>query len=152
MDTASTAQLGVAPTREGSPSIEHRVLHRRAKALRSHARRRVRRVPAVRDAFEMSLRRRYLLRLGLRIVTLLLGVIQSLITFDGTLSSWWARIAIGVLLCVFCLMQRFLGRAQRGAALPPSSPHKPARRPNETAKDTPASAILMQSHAVPPFN
>lgn len=83
---------------------------------------------------------------------LLLGVIQSLITFDGTLSSWWARIAIGVLLCVFCLMQRFLGRAQRGAALPPSTPHRPARPSNETAKDTRASAILMQSHAVPPFN
>jgi len=82
----------------------------------------------------------------------LLGVIQSLITFDGTLSSWWARIAIGVLLCVFCLMQRFLGRAQRGVSVPPSSPHKPVRRPNETTKDTAPSAIVMRSHAMPPFN
>ena len=38
----------------------------------------------------------------------ILGVIQSLITFDGTLSSWWTRIAVGALLCVFCLMQRLL--------------------------------------------
>ena len=41
---------------------------------------------------------------------LILGVIQSLIAFDGTLSSWWTRIAIGVLLCLFCLMQRFFER------------------------------------------
>jgi simple sugar transport system permease protein len=39
---------------------------------------------------------------------LILGLIQSLITFDGTLSSWWTRIAVGALLCAFCLMQRFL--------------------------------------------
>jgi simple sugar transport system permease protein len=37
---------------------------------------------------------------------LLLGVIQTLLMFDGTLSSWWTRIAIGVLLLVFCLAQR----------------------------------------------
>jgi simple sugar transport system permease protein len=39
-----------------------------------------------------------------------LGIIQSLIMFDGTLSSWWTRIAVGVLLCVFCLLQRLLER------------------------------------------
>jgi galactofuranose transport system permease protein len=36
----------------------------------------------------------------------ILGTIQTLITFDGTLSSWWTRIVIGALLCAFCLMQR----------------------------------------------
>ncbi len=45
---------------------------------------------------------------GSLIGVLILGVIQSLITFDGTLSSWWTRIAIGALLCIFCLMQRLL--------------------------------------------
>lgn len=45
---------------------------------------------------------------GSLIGVLILGVIQSLITFDGTLSSWWTRIAVGVLLCVFCLLQRVL--------------------------------------------
>jgi len=37
---------------------------------------------------------------------LLLGIIQTLIMFDGSLSSWWTRIAIGALLLVFCLLQR----------------------------------------------
>ena len=35
-----------------------------------------------------------------------LGVIQTLIMFDGTLSAWWTRIVIGALLLVFCLLQR----------------------------------------------
>ncbi|HVY06998.1 MAG TPA: galactofuranose ABC transporter, permease protein YjfF [Burkholderiales bacterium] len=37
---------------------------------------------------------------------LILGVIQTLIMFDGSLSSWWTKIVIGLLLFVFCLMQR----------------------------------------------
>jgi ribose/xylose/arabinose/galactoside ABC-type transport system permease subunit len=37
---------------------------------------------------------------------LILGIIQTLIMFDGTLSSWWTRIVIGGLLFVFCLLQR----------------------------------------------
>jgi ribose/xylose/arabinose/galactoside ABC-type transport system permease subunit len=39
---------------------------------------------------------------------LTLGAIQTLIAFDGTLSSWWTRIVIGVLLGLFCVMQRVL--------------------------------------------
>ncbi|WP_028920599.1 galactofuranose ABC transporter, permease protein YjfF [Pseudoxanthomonas suwonensis] len=41
---------------------------------------------------------------------LVLGLIQTLIVFDGTLSSWWTKIAIGVLLLAFCLLQRLLVR------------------------------------------
>jgi simple sugar transport system permease protein len=37
---------------------------------------------------------------------LVLGLIQTLIAFDGSLSSWWTRILIGVLLLAFCLLQR----------------------------------------------
>jgi simple sugar transport system permease protein len=37
---------------------------------------------------------------------LALGMIQSLIMFDGSLSSWWTRIVIGALLLVFCVLQR----------------------------------------------
>jgi simple sugar transport system permease protein len=37
---------------------------------------------------------------------LLLGIIQTWISFDGTLSSWWTRIVVGALLFVFCLLQR----------------------------------------------
>ncbi len=51
---------------------------------------------------------------GTLVGVLILGVIQSLITFDGTLSSWWTRIAVGILLCVFCLMQRLFERNGRG--------------------------------------
>jgi len=48
---------------------------------------------------------------------LILGLIQTLIMFDGTLSSWWTKIAIGLLLCGFCLLQRLLEpRAGQGAS------------------------------------
>ncbi|WP_437738832.1 galactofuranose ABC transporter, permease protein YjfF [Sorangium sp. So ce1335] len=41
---------------------------------------------------------------------LILGTIQTLIMFEGTLSSWWTKIVIGLLLLVSCLFQRLLGR------------------------------------------
>ncbi|WP_407928022.1 galactofuranose ABC transporter, permease protein YjfF [Collimonas humicola] len=49
---------------------------------------------------------------------LILGLIQTLIAFDGTLSSWWTKIVIGVLLFVFCMAQRLmsLGATRNGAA------------------------------------
>lgn len=37
---------------------------------------------------------------------LVLGVIQTLISFQGTLSSWWTKIFIGTLLLVFIVVQR----------------------------------------------
>lgn len=44
----------------------------------------------------------------------ILGIIQTLISFDGSLSSWWTRIVIGLLLLVSCLLQRaFEWRAGR---------------------------------------
>jgi len=39
---------------------------------------------------------------------LIFGIIQTAITFQGTLSPWWARIAMGVLLLTFILLQTFL--------------------------------------------
>ncbi|MEO6280859.1 galactofuranose ABC transporter, permease protein YjfF [Roseateles sp.] len=39
---------------------------------------------------------------------LVLGLIQTLIAFDGTLSSWWTKIVIGALLFLFCAVQRLL--------------------------------------------
>ena len=41
---------------------------------------------------------------------LVLGLIQTFISFEGTLSSWWTRIVIGALLLVFVVLQRFLVR------------------------------------------
>jgi len=39
-----------------------------------------------------------------------LGLIQTIITFQGTLSSWWTRIFIGGLLFAFILLQRVVAR------------------------------------------
>lgn len=39
---------------------------------------------------------------------MILGIIQTIITFQGTLSSWWTKIVIGGLLLVFILMQRIV--------------------------------------------
>lgn len=36
------------------------------------------------------------------------GVIQNLIIFDGTLNSWWTKIAVGMLLFIFIALQRVI--------------------------------------------
>ena len=43
---------------------------------------------------------------GTLIGVLIQGLIQTYITFDGTLSSWWTKIMIGLLLFAFILMQK----------------------------------------------
>ncbi|HET9653776.1 MAG TPA: galactofuranose ABC transporter, permease protein YjfF [Kineosporiaceae bacterium] len=43
---------------------------------------------------------------GTVIGVLVFGLIQTFINFQGTLSSWWTKISIGVLLLVFILLQR----------------------------------------------
>ena len=44
---------------------------------------------------------------------LVLGTIQTLIAFDGTLSSWWTKIVIGGLLFVLCVVQRLMAMGQK---------------------------------------
>jgi len=39
---------------------------------------------------------------------LIQGVIQTLIMFQGTLSSWWTKIAVAFLLCLFIVLQRIV--------------------------------------------
>jgi simple sugar transport system permease protein len=39
---------------------------------------------------------------------LTLGIIQSLIMFNGKINSWWTKITVGVLLLVFIGLQRFI--------------------------------------------
>lgn len=46
--------------------------------------------------------------LGSVLGVLVLGLIQTIITFEGTLSSWWTKIVIGVLLLIFVALQRAL--------------------------------------------
>ena len=44
---------------------------------------------------------------------LVLGTVQTLISFEGTLSSWWTKIVIGVLLLAFIALQRLMVRRRR---------------------------------------
>ncbi|WP_406388567.1 galactofuranose ABC transporter, permease protein YjfF [Streptomyces sp. NBC_00887] len=46
--------------------------------------------------------------LGTAMGVLVLGMIQTVINFQGTLSSWWTRIVIGALLLVFIVLQRLM--------------------------------------------
>ncbi|SDY30261.1 galactofuranose ABC transporter, permease protein YjfF [Citreimonas salinaria] len=48
--------------------------------------------------------------LGTLFGVLTMGLIQTYIVFDGSLSSWWTKIVIGVLLLLFILLQRGLLR------------------------------------------
>jgi simple sugar transport system permease protein len=41
---------------------------------------------------------------------LIFGIIQTAVAFQGTLSSWWTRIAVGLLLLVFILLQKLIHR------------------------------------------
>ncbi len=45
---------------------------------------------------------------GTLIGILIMGLIQTYIIFDGTLSSWWTKIVIGLLLFAFILLQKVL--------------------------------------------
>jgi galactofuranose transport system permease protein len=49
---------------------------------------------------------------------LIFGTIQTLIMFQGSLSSWWTKIVIGLLTLVFCLFQKAFerGSARRSAS------------------------------------
>lgn len=44
---------------------------------------------------------------------LIKGTIQSLITTQGTLSSWWVRIVLSALLCFFIILQAVLGNIKK---------------------------------------
>jgi len=46
--------------------------------------------------------------LGTFIGVMLLGLVQTYIIFDGTLSSWWTKIVIGALLFLFIVLQRII--------------------------------------------
>jgi ribose/xylose/arabinose/galactoside ABC-type transport system permease subunit len=51
---------------------------------------------------------------GTVVGVMILGIIQTLVIFNGSLSSWWTRIVIGILLFLFVLSQRVIeSRAER---------------------------------------
>ncbi len=45
---------------------------------------------------------------GTLVGVLIFGIIQTAITFDGRLSSWWTKIVIGALLLLFLLLQKVI--------------------------------------------
>jgi galactofuranose transport system permease protein len=51
--------------------------------------------------------------IGTVLGVLTLGVIKTILIFEGTLSSWWTRIVVGVLLFVFILLQRVITGLRR---------------------------------------
>ena len=51
---------------------------------------------------------------GTLVGLLIQGLIQTYITFDGSLSSWWTKILIGLLLFAFILMQKLILSLSRG--------------------------------------
>jgi len=71
--------------------------------------------------------------IGTMFGVLILGTIQTLIVFQGTLSSWWTKIVIGILLFLFCLLQRLFetskGRKAPEARVRDKGPASPGRSP-----------------------
>lgn len=50
---------------------------------------------------------------GTMMGVLILGLITTLISFQGDLNTWWTRIAVGVLLLLFILLQKVVGARRR---------------------------------------
>jgi simple sugar transport system permease protein len=48
---------------------------------------------------------------GTAMGVLILGLIQTLITFQGNLNTWWTRIVVGMLVLVFILLQNVISSA-----------------------------------------
>lgn len=49
---------------------------------------------------------------------LVIGLIKTIISYEGTLSSWWIKVLTGALLLAFILLQRVIGSRGRAAPLP----------------------------------
>jgi len=61
--------------------------------------------------------------LGSLLGVLVLGTVQTIISFQGDLSTWWVKIVIGLLLLVFVVLQRVLAVGpRRGRAAPAPVP------------------------------
>jgi simple sugar transport system permease protein len=48
---------------------------------------------------------------GTAMGVLILGLIQTLVTFQGNLNTWWTRIVVGLLLLAFILLQNIISSA-----------------------------------------
>ena len=50
---------------------------------------------------------------GTLLCVMIQGIIQTFITFQGTLSAWWTRIIIALLLCLFIVIQAIVSRSRQ---------------------------------------
>jgi len=50
---------------------------------------------------------------GTLVGVIILGTVQTAINFQGTLSSWWTKIFVGVLLLLFIVAQQLFGRVRK---------------------------------------
>ncbi|MCB1354231.1 MAG: sugar ABC transporter permease YjfF [Rhodobacteraceae bacterium] len=55
---------------------------------------------------------------GTLVGVLTMGLVQTYIVFDGSLSSWWTKIVIGILLLVFIVLQKLLLRLTQARLAP----------------------------------
>jgi ribose/xylose/arabinose/galactoside ABC-type transport system permease subunit len=51
--------------------------------------------------------------LGTVLGVMVLGLIQTILTFQGNLNSWWTKIVVGVLLFAFIVLQRLVTRRSK---------------------------------------
>ncbi len=68
---------------------------------------------------------------GTLLGVLIYGMIQTAITFEGTLSSWWTKIAVGALLLTFILLQKLVQRSAERRSGPAA-----AEGPTQAGRDT----------------
>ena len=93
--------------------------------------------------------------LGAFFGVLITALIQSLIQFNGQLSSWWTSIVIGLLMLLFIGVQSVLATLntrssreparRRGRSARPAAPSRPPARPGGAIGAAPSSAVLPSS-------
>ena len=67
---------------------------------------------------------------------LVTGLIQMLIQFNGELSSWWTRIAVGALTLIFITVQSYFAYSRQGrVAVMPSPPKAESQATTAAAED-----------------
>jgi ribose/xylose/arabinose/galactoside ABC-type transport system permease subunit len=84
---------------------------------------------------------------------LIFGITQTLIQFNGTLSSWWTRIVIGVLTLMFIGVQSALAARKGGIlAKKAGAPSAPAKRKQQRVLLGAGGAVVLIILAVIAFN
>jgi hypothetical protein len=83
---------------------------------------------------------------------LIFGITQTLIQFNGNLSSWWTRIVIGVLTLMFIGVQSALAARKGGPRAKAGAPSSPAKRKRLLLLLGASGAVVVVILAVIVFN